>query len=321
MQNRTAGYGWQRMPPLCKLLLVFVLASLTGCQAAIPSLPAQIGSVEPGTVQELSFTPTASTLPLTNTPAPTAAPSSTPTSTFTPTPVEGVFFSIGQSVQGRELEMVRFGSGPIRRMIVAGIHGGYEWNTTDLAYQLIDYLRQNPQAVPQEITLYILPSINPDGYARELGAAGRANANGVDLNRNWDAFWSESWSGVACWNLLPVSAGEFPFSEPETQALSAFLLEHPVDALISYHSAALGIFSGGKTDDPASQHLARALSAVSGYAYPPIDYGCEYTGQFIDWAILQGAAAVTIELTNHTDTDYGINLRVLQAFLSWSYTP
>jgi hypothetical protein len=91
--------------------------------------------------------------------------------------------------------------------------------------------------------------------------------------------------------------------------------------LISYHSAALGIFSGGKTDDPASQNLARTLSSVSGYPYPPIDYGCEYTGQFIDWVILQGGAAVTIELTNHTDTDYWINLQVLKAFLNWDYAP
>ena len=333
MRNRTTGFGWQPIPMLCKLLLIFMLTSLTGCRAALPSLPAQPGSAEPGTAQELPFTPTANIIQLTNTPAPTAAPAFTPTSTFTPTPASsptlsptatpeaGVFFSIGQSVQGRELEMVRFGDGPVNRMIVAGIHGGYEWNTVDLAHELIEMLRQNPQMIPAGITLYILPSFNPDGYAAEFGASGRLNANGVDLNRNWDAYWSPTWSGVACWNRLPVTAGEFPFSEPETQALSAFLLAHPVDALISYHSAALGIFSGGKTDDPASQHLARTLSAVSGYAYPPIDYGCEYTGQFIDWAILQGSAAVTIELTNHTDTDYAINLRVLEAFLNWSYPP
>lgn len=291
---------------------------LSGCLAGLP------GQSEPPASETLPATP----LPPALTATPTWVPAieATPILTLTPapsptaTPEAGVFFSIGKSVQGRELEVVRFGDGPVRRMIMAGIHGGYEWNTTDLAYELIAYLHQNPQAVPAEITLYILPSANPDGYAAGFGAAGRANANGVDLNRNWDAFWSPTWSGVACWKQLPITGGEYPFSEPETQALSAFLLAHPLDALISYHSAAMGIFSGGQTVDPASQSLARALSAVSGYPYPALDYGCEYTGQLIDWVILQGGAAVTIELTNHTDTDYEINLRVLEVFLQWERT-
>jgi hypothetical protein len=88
--------------------------------------------------------------------------------------------------------------------------------------------------------------------------------------------------------------------------------------LINYHSAALGIFPGGQPPDEASISLAEAVAAVSDYPYPPVETGCVYTGQLIDWASDQGIAAIDIELTNHQDTDLWMNLRVLEAFLSWS---
>jgi hypothetical protein len=96
-----------------------------------------------------------------------------------------------------------------------------------------------------------------------------------------------------------------------------FLITYQIEAVISYHSAALGIFPGGQPPDPASVALAEALAAVSEYPYPPIETGCAYTGQLIDWASQMGIAAVDIELTNHNETDLYQNLRVLQAFLTW----
>ena len=43
----------------------------------------------------------------------------------------------------------------------------------------------------------------------------------------------------------PTHGGAYANSEPETQALANFLSEHRIDALINYHSAALGIFPAG----------------------------------------------------------------------------
>jgi hypothetical protein len=90
-----------------------------------------------------------------------------------------------------------------------------------------------------------------------------------------------------------------------------------IEALISYHSAGQGIYAGGQPPDPDSVRLAEELSAVSGYPYPPIDAGCVYTGQLIDWAVQQGIAAVDIELPNKWETHFEVNLEVLQAFLKW----
>ncbi|MCK4692193.1 MAG: DUF2817 domain-containing protein, partial [Anaerolineales bacterium] len=172
---------------------------------------------------------------------------------------------IGYSVAGRPLEVYRFGSGAKKRMIVAGIHGGYEWNTIALADQLITILPGRPDLIPHDVTLFILRSLNPDGDAHSHGIYGRANENGVDLNRNWPAHWQAEWPRNGCWDMLPITAGTHPASEPETLALIRFLLSQHVEALINYHSAGLGIFPGGQPPDAASISLAEAVAAVSDY--------------------------------------------------------
>jgi len=253
-------------------------------------------------------------------PVETPTPASSPTAAPTPSPFLRGPIAIGTSVAGRDLEVFQFGSGDSQRMIVAGIHGGYEGNTIRLADELIQVLTVKPDLIPTTVTLYILRSLNPDGEARSDSYKGRANENLVDLNRNWPAFWQSTWPLEGCWTYTYVSGGSHPASEPETRALMNFLLTYRIEALISYHSAVLGIFPGGQPPDPASINLAEAISKVSDYSYPPIETGCQYTGQLIDWASLQGIAAVDIELTNHEDTDLWQNLKVLEAFLAWDQT-
>jgi hypothetical protein len=225
--------------------------------------------------------------------------------------------TIGTSIKGNNIEIMQFGNGPVERMMVAGIHGGNEWNTTALADQLIKYIRNNPQVIPADRTLYILRLLNPDGEARGHDLDGRTNERGVDLNRNWDAGWVADWPREGCWNYRPISAGSEAFSEPETRALRDFLKQHKIGALINYHSAALGVFAGGQPPEAESVRLAKAISAATSYAYPPLDTGCNYTGQFADWLAMNGTAAVDLELANHTDTDFDDNLKVLDVLLKW----
>jgi predicted deacylase len=210
-----------------------------------------------------------------------------------------------------------FGSGENGRMIVAGIHGGDEWNTVTLANQLIVYLDQYPHVIPSDITLYILRNLNPDGEARSHDKYGRLNSNGVDLNRNFPANWQAEWERAGCWNYLPTSSGSEPGSEPETRALMTFLGSHPIDSLISYHSAALGIFPGGEPWDERSVQFAEAIAGVSSYRFPPMDTGCVYTGTLADYAVSTGITAVDLELTNHFDTDFDVNLNILETLLTF----
>lgn len=224
---------------------------------------------------------------------------------------------IGYSVAGRPLEVYTFGQGEKQVMIAAGIHGGYEWNTIALADELILYVNEHPEALPTDVTLFILRNINPDGDARAHTIEGRVNDNGVDLNRNFPANWQETWDRDGCWDYTATSGGPSPGSEPETRAVMSFLSTRRVRALISYHSAALGIFPGGEPWEEESIALARALHRVTEYPFPPIDTGCYYTGTLADYAVSLGIAAVDMELRNHRDTDFPQNLRALKVLLAW----
>jgi len=226
--------------------------------------------------------------------------------------------TIGHSVAGQPLEVFRFGSGKDELMIIAGVHGGNEWNTIALADQLIVHLTSHPELIPADKTLFILRDLNPDGEARAHTVDGRVNENGVDLNRNWNDHWVADWPREGCWSFRAVTAGTAPFSEPETQALRDFILSHHIKALINYHSAALGVFAGGLPPETNSVNLAIAIHKVSTYTYPPVDTGCRYRGQLADWAAKRKIAAVDLELTNHTDTDFDQNLKVVDTLLHFT---
>ncbi len=147
--------------------------------------------------------------------------------------------TLGYSEQNRPIERYTFGDGASQIVFVGSMHGGYEWNTTVLAYQAIDYFTAFPQAVPPTVTLHIIPSANPDGLFLATGKEGRFteadipagdplnllpgrfNANGVDLNRNWDC----RWSATAFFRDQVISGGSAPFSERETQVLRDFLTQ------------------------------------------------------------------------------------------------
>jgi len=289
-------------------------ASLAVLAACVPP----VGQAAAAQVPVTLFAPSlASTTPPVSSPRPTVAVATPTPPAATPTVEDGAPVVIGTSVAGRPLQVFRFGTGERELLIVAGIHGGYEWNTIALADELIALLGDEPQHIPPEVSLYLLRSLNPDGEARSHGYDARANENGVDLNRNWPVDWHPDWDRTFCWHYLPITAGPHPLSEPETVAAMQFILEHDFEGLLTYHSAALGVFPGGSPPDTASERLAEAVAEVSGYLYPPRDYGCEYTGQFADWAVSQGIPAVDVELSTHDSTDFDINVRVLEMFLRW----
>jgi len=256
-------------------------------------------------------------------------PTLTPNPYYTPFAFETstpFFLSNGQipglagfSVAGRPIEVFTFGKGERQYLIVAGIHGGYEGNTVALANELILYINDHHEIIPRDVTLYIIRNMNPDGEARDNGFDGRVNNNGVDLNRNFPAKnWVADWDRDGCWAFRPTSGGTSGGSEPETRAVMNFIATHKIQAMISYHSAALGVFPGGVPWEEDSKRLAKTLADVTKYPYPPVDTGCVYTGTLADWAVENGVgAAVDMELANHKDTEFDKNLKAMQALLSF----
>jgi len=226
---------------------------------------------------------------------------------------------IGYSLGGKPIEAYTFGVGERKYLIVAGIHGGSEWNTVALANELITHINNHPEAIPSDATLYIIRNMNPDGEARAHNVDGRVNNNGVDLNRNFPTDnWAADWDRDGCWVYRPTTGGAYGGSEPETRTVMSFISRQTITALISYHSAALGVFPGGVPWEKESIALAKALAKATKYPYPPLDTGCDYTGTLADWAVENGVgAAVDMELRNHENTDFSQNLKALKAFLSF----
>jgi len=276
---------------------------------------------------------------LTATPPPGETRKAPPTSYFLPTLTKNPYYTpyvfetstpfvllngplpgvIGFSLAGKPIEVYTFGAGEKEYLIVAGIHGGYEWNTVALANELITHINKNPGAIPSDVTLYIIRNMNPDGEARDHGVDGRVNNNGVDLNRNFPTEnWVAEWDRDGCWIYRPTTGGAYAGSEPETRSVMSFIGSRDIRALISYHSAALGVFPGGVPWTEDSKRLAKALAKVTDYPYPPLDTGCEYTGTLADWAVENGVgAAVDMELADHKNTDFSKNLKALQVLLNF----
>lgn len=73
---------------------------------------------------------------------------------------------------------------------------------------------------------FIVPLVNPDGNIRDS----RRNANDVDLNRNFPAGWGGPGSSAR---------GPAPLSEPETQAVAAYLEEVVPHYSNSFHTGTL----------------------------------------------------------------------------------
>ncbi|HSR31973.1 MAG TPA: M14 family zinc carboxypeptidase [Anaerolineae bacterium] len=299
---------------------------------AMSALPADTPSVatlpEPSTALPAAATrpqtPTPSATPVP--PTPSQTPSHTPpTSSPSPTPSPGssevlplnTEQIIGYSVEGRPISAHRIGDGPIKIALIGDIHGEFEANTHVLAQQLLEHFRAHPQEVPTATSLWIIPTMNPDG----LATGHRWNANDVDLNRNADTDldgcagndWSPDTVGLE--GPYPGAGGAYPFSEPEARATRDFL----DDAWIAvfYHSAAEAIFIDTCQRHAPTARLAEVLSDGSGYPVPEEGWmGYPITGDFGDYLAGEGVAAVTLELIDHEDPEFERNLEGVRALLA-----
>ena len=177
--------------------------------------------------------------------------------------------SIGQSVEGREIPLLTVGTGERDVILCAAMHAREFETTSYLMYTMEQYCRAYTadewyaglsfRALLDGVRFVVVPMLNPDGVtiaqkgteyalANETLAAmpitdgwpgnyycWKANANGVDLNRNWLYFFDNTKKST-----VPSSAdyaGPEPMSEPETRAMYALLTRRPYYAFCSFHSA------------------------------------------------------------------------------------
>ncbi|CAB4064614.1 CPD [Lepeophtheirus salmonis] len=116
------------------------------------------------------------------------------------------------------------GNEPVSREVLLGlIHKLCNW-----------YQEENPRILKmlKETELYILPSMNPDGFARSregdcISIRGRTNARRKDLNRNFPSV-NES-----------ITEDDIMYLEPETKGLVRWILSKPFVLSANFHGGAL----------------------------------------------------------------------------------
>jgi len=255
-------------------------------------------------------------------PSPTLVPPTQSLTLPTPTPRQSLpsptpqFHErrlLGYSQEGRPIVAHRFGWGKVKVALVGDIHGGTEENTYRLMVAIVSYYQKNPDQLSPQVTLWVIPTINPDGLAQET----RLNSRGVDLNRNADTDQDgcpeNDWSPDIFHSEehLRGGGGKYPFSEVETRILRDFLVDAQV--VISYHSQAGLVLAGGCGEGPSRQ-LAHLLAEATGYEEAE-SIGYPVTGSIVDYLAFQGVAAAEVELTNKSETELERNLEGIEAVM------
>lgn len=235
------------------------------------------------------------------------------------------FQTIGRSVYGKPLQAVQIGKGKDYLLLV-GAHHGREWISANLLMMLIERYASHYRAGKGEngydpglfdqISLVVIPMLNPDGIDIQQGKIApehffelwlmnegsfdfsrwKANAAGIDLNRQYPADWE----------ALPSPAGPYYKFYKGEQLLIAkevihfteFVRNDPPLAAVSFHSAGQEIYWSFEKEQNVSRdfRIGKRLSQLTGYplATPPRN---AVGGGFTDWFIAEfSRPGFTIEL-------------------------
>ncbi|MBN3280823.1 CBPM Carboxypeptidase, partial [Polyodon spathula] len=186
-------------------------------------------------------------------------------------------YSIGKSVQGRELWVLVLGKYPIEHKVgipefkyVGNMHGD-EVVGREMLLHLIDYLVKNYRTdstvtrLIDSCRLHILPSMNPDGFEASappdcIFSKGRYNRNSVDLNRNFP----DTFSTAASSRVQPETQAVMDWIQSESFVLSANLHGGTVVASYPYDNSNGGSeLVNGESRSPDHDvyvHLAKTYS-------------------------------------------------------------
>ena len=240
--------------------------------------------------------------------------------------------SLAQTIDEREVYHIVVGEeSASKHILITGAIHAREYITAQLVMkQLLDVCDRYPEYVQMNhsVAFHFVPMVNPDGVTiSQLGLDGikredtrqtvlqisqsdsasnlseyltqwKANARGVDLNRNFDALWENYRIGPK----MPSSyryKGTAPHSEIESKALVDLTEKIDFDVTINYHTQGEVIYwyfgqSGVLLEE--SRKLADLVSRCTGYKiieYDPSQDGLGYK----DWMIQKkGIPGLTIEV-------------------------
>lgn len=227
--------------------------------------------------------------------------------------------SVGWSWEGRCIPEVILGKKNAGHHILvqAGIHGREYMNSRLMIRLMEEYLECPGRA---EVCFHVLPMVNPDGATiAQEGMNGirrgkirqeflkycesfdfglwKANARGVDINRNFDAGWEE-YEGMQKPGREGFK-GTKPASEPETRAVLKAAERYTIDCCISYHSSGSLVYWDYGSEGAvykAEKRLAEVVGRNTGYPLESTVKSCVDAAGCSDYFVRKlGIPAVTIE--------------------------
>jgi len=212
--------------------------------------------------------------------------------------------------EGRPIYWLKVGNNPNMdedkpAILYNALHHAREPNSLAQMLFYIWYLLENYETdeevkyLMDNMELYFIPCINPDGYifnetSNPNGGGGwrknrwvNADGNpvGVDLNRNYGFNWGIDNTGSSNDQFSDVYRGTAPFSEPETQAVRDFCVQHQFKIALNYHAFSnLLIIPWGfdntlTPDDASYRALANKMTEQNNYV---IGTGLETVGYLVN---------------------------------------
>ncbi|MBP3495949.1 MAG: M14 family metallocarboxypeptidase [Clostridia bacterium] len=237
---------------------------------------------------------------------------------------ENISFSyLGASVLGKSIPLITLGDrSATKSVLYVSTHHASENICTSVLLKFIEeylnaYMRFgqicqiNLRYLFKMRKIYIIPMLNPDGVDYRLNGLDdknplkdrilayngsddfskwNANARGVDLNHNYDAYFNEYKELEREREIMPGPtkySGEYPESEPEVMALCNFIRYNSdeLDGIITLHSQGEEIYFSSNGQIPErSKHLSKIISRMTGYKLSTPQDTASYGG-LSDWFI------------------------------------
>jgi len=178
--------------------------------------------------------------------------------------------SIGKTIEGRTIWAIKITAPSENQksvLFVNGMHHAREVMTPEITTDVVEYLvtrfgsDQKVQQWLEQTIVWVIPMFNLDGNNKmwNVDSMWRKNTrdgHGVDINRNYPTAW-DTCNGSSGSSWAQDYRGEFPASEPETQAMMNFVASIKPVFSISYHSySEIVIYPFGCSPKKTPEHEA-----------------------------------------------------------------
>ena len=139
---------------------------------------------------------------------------------------------LGTTIKSCEITPQHYNKTMLLTFAVHGFEDGWDKDGAALVQIGTDVIKEfsgDPQTL-KETRLIVITCVNPDGIesGRSSNGFGRCNAQGIDINRDFDYYWKYCSEGK-------YRTGNAPFSTPEAKILRDVVLKAKPDIIIDFH--------------------------------------------------------------------------------------